>query len=134
MTIKQILIAAAALLSTTMAEAAPHSDLYTPDIERLYAARMVRPMIEKHCNDLLNYNFDTLDDLDKKANLPGDFKLGMERTKRVSDAVQAHMAATGVKRGMGHLTSLKGNNLCLLILYTFGPNGTWIKGLLKETD
>jgi len=118
-----------------MAEAAPPSDLYSPDIERLYAARMVHDLIEKRCDALLTYNWDVLDDLRKKANIPGEFRLGMERTKRVSDAVQGHMAAAGVKRGMSGDTNLKqANNLCLLILYTFGPNGTWIKGLVKESE
>jgi hypothetical protein len=42
------------------------------------------------------------------------------------------MAAAGVKHGMQTGEMHVPQNRCLALLYMFGPEGTWIKGLVAE--
>ena len=51
---------------------------------------------------------------------------------RVGGIIVKRMSDTGIKRGMQTYQVEQPANFCLLVLWTFGPNGTFIKGLVEE--
>ena len=76
--------------------------------------------------------------MDKVIKLSEDGGLGdeerpnLEVTQRAMKATTKKMAETGVKKGMRSSELQSQTGQCLIILYTFGPEGSWIKGLVAE--
>ena len=81
--------------------------------------------------DDLDVNVGKLRELEKKVGLGEDEKPNLDETRRATQAAIMKMAEAGLKHGMRSSELRIKNNQCLLMLYTFGPEGTWIKGLIS---
>lgn len=127
-----IALTTAVLLMIPEAQAATKTAAYSPAIERAYAARAVVGLVEAKCKDHLTVNRERALALQKEAGLGGQSVPDLEAASRATRAIIDKMAAAGVKHGMQTGEMHVPQNRCLALLYTFGPEGTWIKGLVAE--
>ena len=125
------------LVATTLALAistpalAQKTGRYSPEIERAYVARLVWAAVDKKCTSDLKYNFDTGRKLEQQAGFGDDERPNMEVRERAFNAFTKRMAEAAVRKNV-NVNHIDANTACLVLLYTFGPNGTWIKGLVEE--
>jgi hypothetical protein len=127
------LTAAAIMLATIATPAvAQKTATYSPAIERAYAARGVVNEVRKECSEHLIVNLPAVIEVQKEAGQNGKERPTMAAQRQFDKAFrdQVDFAA---KRNNLYLRSLSGDDYCLALLYAFGPDGTWIKGLVEET-
>lgn len=89
-------------------------------------------MVHEVCNDYLTVDLNRVLSLQKEAGLGDQEKPNLETTSRALQAMFKRMAEAGVKHGMKPSELELDANKCLVVLHTFGPDGTWIKGLVAE--
>ena len=127
-----VLTTAVLLVIPEALQAAPKTVRYSPAIERAYAARAVFGFVQKQCKDHLTVDTARVLALQKEAGL-GDREVpSPEATSRATHAMLDKMAAAGVKHGMRAAELNTPQSQCLVLLYTVGPEGEWIKGLVAE--
>ena len=114
------------------AQAATKTANYSSAIERAYAARAVVGLVQGKCKDHLTVNLERAHALQKEAGLGDRSVPDLEAAGRATRVIIDKMAEAGAKHGMQAGEMHVPQNRCLALLYTFGPEGTWIKGLVAE--
>lgn len=111
---------------------ARNPDAYSPEIERAFAARGAAGLALMNCADRLDINTDKLAELDRAAGIGGNERPTVDVTRRVTKAAMERMADAALKHDMSRAEMEQKYGQCALLLYTYGPNGTWIRGLISE--
>jgi hypothetical protein len=122
-------VIAAALVTLASPAIAQKTNRYSPAIERAYAARAVAMTTMQDCRDKLTLNDEVWHKLEKESGLSDNETAGMEAADRAEQAFTRKLAEAAAQRGW---QGIRADQKCVLILYTFGPNGSWIKGLVSE--
>lgn len=105
---------------------------YSPEIERAFAARGAAGLVLQKCADRLDINMDKLEELDRAAGIGPDETPSVDVTRRVTKAAMQRMAEAALKHDISPAEMEQTYAQCALFLYTFGPEGTWIRGLVSE--
>jgi hypothetical protein len=122
--------AAAIMLAAITTAQAEKIRNVTPDQMSALAAGYVAYQAEQHCAKSLNMT-DAVTDAVKAAGLYGkDFNFSLEIEHRMRAVFLDHMAATAKATGLRMHSKY---DLCLMLLKTFGPDGTGIKGPVEES-